>query len=106
MVIGSSKAVAAKICTDVNPGTPTFLTEKRQKNQNFTINVLLYFGLIDNKISISDGYQPVSMEFPFYDLAPTKQAFFNSQIAFENRAKQFYLTIHVTTFLCLHKLHE
>ena len=54
-------------------------------------------------------YQPSAdtvVEFPFYDLAPTKQAFFNSQIAFENRAKQFHLTIHVTTFLCLHKLHE
>ena len=68
--------------------------------------MVLSLGLIYNKISTSDGYQPVSMEFPFYDLAPTKQAFFNSQIAFENRAKQFHLTIHVTTFLCLHKLHE
>ena len=26
---------------------------------NFIVDFLLYFGLIDNNISISDGYQPV-----------------------------------------------
>ena len=33
----------------------------QREQQNFPVNVSLYFGLIDNIISTSDGYQPVSI---------------------------------------------
>ena len=70
--------------------------------------LLQIFGFIDKKIGISDGYQPVCYLLnPLFMIWPLQnKLFFNSQIAFENRAKTFHLTIHVTTFLCLHKLHE
>ena len=43
VIIGSSKAVAAKICTDVNPGTSTFLTEKRQIVKKYVVSRLKLF---------------------------------------------------------------
>mgnify|MGYP001313282608 CR=1 FL=1 len=37
LVIGSSKVVAAKICTNVNPGTPIFLTKKKKKGDPYRV---------------------------------------------------------------------
>ena len=35
--------------------------------QNFTVNVLLCFGLNDDEIYTSDGYHPVSLFFLYFD---------------------------------------
>ena len=43
--------------------------------RNFTVNVLLHFGLIDNEIRTSDGYQRVSFFLLFFDRKNVKSRF-------------------------------